>query len=77
MPERRVWNSKITNLFQRKLKKYGGGVGADAQFTTDNAGWYITIGGEITLYVGEDRPEFEIGDSIRLTIEKATANAQA
>lgn len=76
MAERRVWNSKVTNIFQRKLSKYASGFGADTQFTTSYAGWYITIGGEITLYVGTEKPEFEIGDSIRFTLEKATANAQ-
>lgn len=77
MSERRVWKSKITNLFERKLRKYAGGVGPDAHFTTANAGWYLTIGGEITLYIGPDRPSFEVGDEIKLILEKESNLAQA
>jgi len=62
----------ITDIFERTLSKHGGGVGKEARFSTVSAGWYIQIDGMVSIFVGDQRPEFEKDQAVVLSIRKVT-----
>lgn len=64
-----VYKARCTNVHELKKRKYISGSGADAVFGTENAGWYITVGGEICLYVGMEKPDVVVGQELILTLE--------
>lgn len=61
----------VTDVFERKFQKHHRGAGPLAVLTSHSAGWYIQINGEFSIFVGEDRPDFEIDQAIVLTLRKA------
>lgn len=61
----------VTDVFERKLTKHVGGFGKDATFSTNSAGWYVQIDGIFSLYVGVERPMYEVDEAIVLSIRKA------
>lgn len=60
----------ITDIFERKVRKHAGGAGPEARFSTASEGWYIQIDGMVSIYVGGDRPEFEVDQAVVLSIRK-------
>jgi len=62
----------ITEIFERKLQKHIRGAGPEAVFSAASAGWYIQIDGMVSVFVGHDRPEFESGQAVVLSIRKVT-----
>ena len=60
--------SKVEERFEQKWKS---GFGADAQAETVSKGWYVTIA-NLSMFVGNDKPDFQEGELIKLAIEKAT-----
>lgn len=60
----------ITNIFERKVQKHLGGAGPEARFHTGSIGWYIQIDGMVSIFVGADKPDFEVDDAIVLSIRK-------
>lgn len=67
---RYVFLTRISNIFERKLKKHISGVGENAIFETNSAGWYIQFN-YTTIYVGKDKPTATVGQQIRLILEDA------
>lgn len=61
----------VTDVFERKLSKHIGGFGPNATFSTSSTGWYIQIDGAFSVYVGMDRPDYEVDQAIVLSIRKA------
>jgi hypothetical protein len=62
--------TSVTDIFERKIQKHSSGLGKDAIFTTESIGWYIQLGGVITVHVGDAAPAFTKGDKITMTLEK-------
>ena len=60
----------VTDIFERQIRKHTGGAGPEARFSTSSAGWYIQLDGMISIFAGEDRPEFEIDQKILVTLRK-------
>lgn len=60
--------TKVTGVFERKLQKHISGYGKDAIFQTNSAGWYIQLGGEISIYVGREKPAEIVGDEVLIRI---------
>lgn len=67
-PQRYRFPITITNIFERKLKKHVSGAGENAIFTTESEGWYIEINRQITIFLGNDKPSFEVGEKADLAI---------
>jgi len=61
----------ITDVFERKVQKHHRGAGPAAVFSTSSVGWYIQIDGAFSIFVGEERPDFQIDDPVILSIRKA------
>jgi hypothetical protein len=67
----------VTRIFENKVRKHISGAGPDAVFTTDSAGWYIRLSDEISLFCGMTKPEFEVGETVLLTLKRSpNANPQ-
>lgn len=64
--------STITDVFERKVRKHLGGAGPEARFNTGSEGWYIQLGGAISIYAGLERPEFKTDDEVVISIRKVT-----
>lgn len=62
----------VTDIFERKINKHVGGFGPDARFHSGSVGWYVQIDGMISIFVGAERPDFEIDQAIVMTLRKAT-----
>lgn len=60
----------ITDVFERKLQKHLGGAGKDARFTTASAGWYVQLDEAISIFVGHEKPDFEEGEAIVVTLRR-------
>lgn len=69
MTERFVFFARVSEVFERKLKKHVKGVGENAIFETHSDGWYIQFG-FTTVYVGKEEPKMRQGDRVKITIEK-------
>jgi len=70
---RYVFYTKITEVFERKLKKHVSGVGDNAVFETASAGWYLQFG-FTTVYVGMQEPtDVKVGQRIKLILESDDA----
>ncbi len=69
MTERFVFNARVSEVFERKLKKHVRGVGDNAIFETHSDGWYIQFG-FTTVYVGKDQPKIKQGDRVKIIIEQ-------
>lgn len=62
----------ITDIFERKVRKHISGAGQEARFNTGSEGWYIQIDGAVSIFVGNERPEFEKDQAAVLSIRKVT-----
>jgi hypothetical protein len=60
----------ITDVFERKLRKHVSGAGPDAIFTTDSDGWYLQVGGVVTICVGPEQPIIRPGEKMELVLRK-------
>jgi hypothetical protein len=65
-----LWTTTITDVAKKTLT-VGGRVGADGktELLVEDAGWYLRFG-NISFYIGDEKPAFEKGDRVRITIEK-------
>ena len=61
----------VTDIFERKVQKHNHGFGPAAIFSTSSVGWYIQIDGAFSIFVGKDRPDYQVDDAIVLTIKKS------
>lgn len=68
-------SAQVTNIFERKINKHVTGVGQNATFVTESAGWYIELDHAISVFVGHEPPEFQLNQSVSVVITgKANAN---
>lgn len=70
MSIRYTFGVRITDVFERKLRKHVSGAGPEAVFTTDSQGWYIQLDGLISVYIGMMKPEWVKGDLLNMRLEK-------
>lgn len=61
----------VTDIFERSIRKHAGGAGPEARFSTSSEGWYLQIDGMISIFVGAEKPTFEIGQAVVMSIRKA------
>ena len=61
----------VTDVFERKFQKHQSGTGPAAIFSTYSAGWYIQIDSAFSIFVGENKPDFEVDEAIILSLRKA------
>lgn len=61
----------VTDVFERKVQKHHGGAGKDAIFSATSIGWYLQIDGAFSVYVGMERPPYNVDDAVVLSIRKA------
>jgi hypothetical protein len=66
----------ITDVFERKEKRHSSGAGDAALFETYSGGWYVQLNHSTSIYVGMEKPEFEIGEKISMLLQRSQ-NAQA
>jgi hypothetical protein len=65
------FNSKIEKLEQRSYKVWIKGHGRDAVFEDIPIGWFMHIQGSgEALYVGDSKPDMNVGDAVVLSISK-------
>lgn len=50
---------RITEVYELKTSKHVGGIGKDAVFSSDSAGWYARINDHLSIYLGPTRPDIE------------------
>lgn len=65
-----AWSTVVTAVEEKTLTIGGKRTleGA-AELFTESGGWYIRFG-NISLYTGLEKPPFEKGDLVKITIEK-------
>ncbi len=68
---RYILTDRVSRVDHRFVNQWTGGVGEDATFRKDSAGYYVVLDeGLAAIYVGEDEPTLAAGDRVRLTLEK-------
>ncbi len=60
----------IRSVKLKMARQWLRGVGKDAEFQENTAGWYITLDGSLSLYIGEEEPKLRAGDRVKVTVEK-------
>ena len=66
-------NSRVVGLEEHFVPAYviGSGVGKEAQFVSKSHGWFLFLEGSYeALHVGFEKPAFEKGDAVKITLEK-------
>ena len=71
MTQRLVIPATISKVEERFEQRWVSGFGADSISETVSKGWYVTIA-NLSMFVGNDKPDFQEGELIKLAIEKAT-----
>jgi len=66
-----VVHSTVVSIFKRIDRQWVSGVGPNATFKEIELGFYLHLqGSHEAIYVGFERPEFDVGDKIKITIER-------
>lgn len=65
-----TFHCTITDIFERKIRKHISGAGPEARFHTGSEGWYIQIDGMVSIFVGDEKPNFEVDQEVVLSIRK-------
>ena len=66
-----VTYTRVEKLEQKFESKYVSGVGKDTVLASIDLGWFVLYeGSHEFLFIGPTKPEFEVGDRIKLTQEK-------
>jgi len=76
MPTRLKWETTITQVVEKELT-VGGRKSADGktELFTEKMGWYIYIG-SVSIFAGLDKPDFEPGDRIEVTLQKKEPSSE-
>jgi hypothetical protein len=71
-----LWTTVVDDVAKRTLT-VGGRVAADGrtELLVEDAGWYIRLG-NVSFYVGSERPPFDKGDRVRIVIERSDDASQ-
>lgn len=67
---RLAFHAIVSDVYPKTLLKHIKGTGTEAAFKKEPDGWYIQINGAFSLFVGYEKPDFEKGDTVKLTLEK-------
>ena len=69
-----VFTTKIAGVEnKRRLLRGWKDKDGNDQFEYENLGWFIHIAGSYEwLFISHDKPDFEVGDAVRVSIEKVT-----
>ncbi len=68
--------SKVISLERRYKRVHVSDIGADAIFEKQDLGWFVHLAGSWeALYLGEEKPDFIVGDQVKISITKEP-NAQ-
>ena len=60
----------IAKVEERFVEVHVSGFGSDAIMERKSTGWWIVIE-QLAIHVGPDKPDFEKGELVKLSIEKA------
>ncbi len=64
----------ITKLENKTEEVWVSGVGPNAVFRTVNLGWFVLFeGSHEMIFLGPDQPKWQVGDKIKITMEKVIA----
>ena len=71
MPTRIKWETTIIRVEEKELT-VGGRKSADGktELFYEKVGWYITLTSGVSIFAGLDKPDFEAGDRIEITLQK-------
>lgn len=62
----------VSSVEERFSSSWVRGVGKEAEFRDDSLGWFVTfLQHQISIRVGDNRPDLGPGDHVRLTLERA------
>jgi len=68
---RYVTHSVVRGVDERFTQEWIVGVGKEAVFRQRSLGWFLYLGGSFeAIYVGAEKPEFNVGDQVKITFEK-------
>lgn len=63
--------TRVKRVWEQIEKVYVNGTGNSAVFESVSRGWFVAFQGSYeALFFGEERPEFQPGDRIKITFEK-------
>ena len=67
------FHSRVKKIEQKKRIKRAWKVGDDVRTEEEDMGWFMLMEGSWEyLYVGDAKPNFDIGDDVTVTIERRT-----
>ena len=64
--------SKVVSIDRYEVDSYQGGLGEDAKFAKVDRGYFMLLeGSHEAIHIGFDPPPFRVGDTIKITFERA------
>jgi len=60
----------VTRVFQRERRAHISGHGADAIFESRGLGWYVRLDDQVSICLGQDKPDLVEGDRVNVILEK-------
>jgi hypothetical protein len=73
MSKRITWYVTVKKIEERFVRRWVKGVGNEAVFSKDSEGWYVVFAEwAAAAHVGKDKPDFEPGDCVKMTMEKVS-----
>jgi hypothetical protein len=61
----------IERVEERFKKIHVSGFGKEAVFADESTGWWLTLRGNISLYIGKGDAGYKAGDIVKLTVSKS------
>lgn len=69
--------SQVAKIEEKFTRMYDKGKGPEAMFVEASRGWFVHLeGSRESLFLGTERPPFEVGDCIKISIEKVVNNGR-
>lgn len=66
-----ISDARAIRIEKRSRQIYVSGIGKDAIFHTQDLGWWLLItGSHEAIFLGEEQPDIQEGDKIRITLER-------
>ena len=71
MNVRLKWETTVVRVEEKTLTVGGRkSVDGKAELFHESQGWYITLVSGVSIFAGLDKPDFEAGDRIEITLQK-------
>lgn len=68
---RYIFLSRVVRVEERIDEKWLEGMGPNAKFAPVSRGWFVLLdGSHEAIHVGYEKPSFNPGDNVRVTIER-------